>query len=83
MIISFGARAQDISPASKNSFANWVIESNVNTPKNSVVKFYNAKQDVIYQEEIKGKKLNVNRKSVRNRLNRVLFMLTEKSNYAK
>ena len=76
LAITTVANAQD-SIGKKADFANWVIESNVNTPKISVIKFYNAKQELIYQEQINGKTINVNRSKVQKRLNEVLVKLTK------
>ncbi len=74
-----GTKAQVTSPVQNESFANWVIESNLKTPRNSVVKFYNAKQDLIYQEEIKDRRLNVSRVEVQYKLNQILAQLLEKN----
>lgn len=70
------ANAQD-NIGKKSDFANWVIESNIKTPKVSVIKFYNAKQELIYQEQINGKTINVNRVKVQKRLNEILAKLTK------
>ncbi|WP_026904000.1 hypothetical protein [Pedobacter glucosidilyticus] len=51
---------------------NWVIVSNVKTPKNSTVMFYNDKQELIYSELITNKRLNIERKKVKLALNQVL-----------
>lgn len=79
MAVATGAKAQNSKAFQKADFANWVIESNVKTPKNSIIKFYNAQQELIYEEEIKGKKLNVNRKKVKTTLNEVLAKLVAKT----
>jgi len=71
--------AQDVAPVQKFDFANWVIESNVKTPKTSTVKFYNAKQELIYQEVIQGKRLNVRREKLKRKLNQILVQLVEKN----
>ncbi len=54
------------------NFANWVVESNVKTPKNSIVKFYNASQELVYQEAVNGKKIKIERAKVREGLNQIL-----------
>lgn len=78
--IAAGAKAQDSTLTQKADFANWVIESNVKTPKNAVIKFYNAKQELIYEEEIKDRRLKVNRKKVSATLNSILAQLVAKNN---
>lgn len=79
MAIVIGTKAQEIKPTQKADFANWVIESNVKTPKTSTVKFYNAKQELIYEEVIAGKRLNVRREKVKKKLNEILVQLAEKN----
>ena len=51
---------------------NWVVVSNIKTPKNSTVMFYNDKQEIIYSEVITNKRLNIERKKVKLALNQVL-----------
>jgi hypothetical protein len=64
---------------------NWVIVSNIKTPKNSTVMFYNDKQELIYSEVITNKRLNIERKKVKLALNQVLkkAIETEKVIYDK
>jgi hypothetical protein len=50
----------------------WVIESNVKTPRQSTVYYYNRSSVVIYREDVSGKKLNTNRRKTVRRLNQVL-----------
>jgi hypothetical protein len=50
----------------------WVIESNVKTPKTQTVKFYNAWQQLIYQETIAGKELKFSKPKVQKKLNEAL-----------
>ena len=73
------ASAQELATTPKVDFANWVIESNVKTPKVSTVKFYNAKQELIYEEVIEGKRLNVRREKTKRILNQILIQLAEKN----
>jgi hypothetical protein len=75
-IMAMGSYAQQAPMA---NFANWVIESNIRTPKNSVIKFYNAKQELIYQEQIIGKRINTQRLKVRMALNDILYQLLIKN----
>jgi hypothetical protein len=51
---------------------NWVIVSNIKTPKNSTVMFYNDKQELIYSEVITNKRINIERKKIKLALNQVL-----------
>ena len=50
----------------------WVIESNVKTPRQSTVYYYNRSNEVIYREDVSGKKLNTARRRTVRRLNQVL-----------
>src|SRR3712207_2690807 len=51
----------------------WVVESNVKTPKESVVYFYTRGNDLIYKETISGKRINIKRKKTVRSLNAVLM----------
>ena len=50
----------------------WVIESNKKTPRQSVVHFYTNEGVQVYQEEVVGKKINLNKRKTRMRLKQVL-----------
>lgn len=50
----------------------WVMESNVHTPKNHIVRFYTNNNVLIYSENISGKKLNINQRKVKMKLKEVL-----------
>ncbi|WP_152969617.1 hypothetical protein [Pedobacter sp. Hv1] len=59
------------------NFANWVVESNVKTPKNAIVKFYNANQELVYQEAVVGRKIKIERAKVREGLNQILKQIIQ------
>lgn len=73
--LAIEAKAQDSTVLKKADFTSWVIESNTKTPKISAIKFYNAKQELIYQEMISGKNINVNRVKVLKKLNEVARLI--------
>ncbi|MGB8193341.1 MAG: hypothetical protein WCF67_15530 [Chitinophagaceae bacterium] len=50
----------------------WVIESNVKTPRQSIVHFYNNEHVVVYREKVEGFKINLQRKKTLFRLKGVL-----------
>lgn len=50
----------------------WVIESNTASPKKQTVKFYNANQKLLYQEDYNLKVLNCSRKRTCKMLNGAL-----------
>ncbi|MFT3826133.1 MAG: hypothetical protein QM731_19580 [Chitinophagaceae bacterium] len=50
----------------------WVVEDNVKVPKEHTVRFYNQHDVLVYQETVKGVRLNLNRKKVKVKLTRAL-----------
>jgi hypothetical protein len=69
IVVLTTASAQDLT-SRQDSY--WVIESNLFTPRNSIVYFYNAENQLMYKQTVSGKKLNVNRALVRKKLNDML-----------
>lgn len=72
LIISSGTYAQRKRIAMPEE-GYWVIVSNVKTPKKNTVYFYNPSKQLISQQEIIGKKLNVSKKRIVRELNGMLF----------
>ena len=50
----------------------WVVESNIKTPKNSIVYFYTNDQKLVYTEKINGMVLNTSKRKTRMKLKKVL-----------
>ncbi len=50
----------------------WVIESNIKTPKKSIVYFYSAGHELMYKENVECRKLKVGNKKTVKRLNAAL-----------
>jgi hypothetical protein len=50
----------------------WVIKSNINQPREAVVYFYTLQHELVYEEEVKNAKLNINRSRVKMRLKKAL-----------
>ena len=50
----------------------WVIESNVRTPENSVIYFYNNNNELVYKEKLEGIRINWKKKRVLMHLKTVL-----------
>ena len=74
-LFSVSASAQSNSeklPAWLSEKGYWVIESNVKTPRSSIVHFYNNDNVVVYREKVEGVKLNLNRKKTLMRLKTAL-----------
>jgi len=50
----------------------WVLESNIHTPLNHIIRFYNNDHVLVYTEKLTGIKLNTDKKKVKMRLKRAL-----------
>ena len=50
----------------------WVIESNIKTPKSSIVRFYTNDHNLVYTEKVEGVKVNVQKKKTLMNLKSVL-----------
>ncbi|HWA35606.1 MAG TPA: hypothetical protein VG737_15800 [Cyclobacteriaceae bacterium] len=66
MIIVMGAAAQTTS----NNY--WVVEGNVNTRDYTLIRFYDSANNLIHEETIQGKFLDINRKKNVKLLNKKL-----------
>ena len=50
----------------------WIIESNIKSPKTSIVYFYNNENTVVYSEKVEGVRINIKRKQTCMRLKKAL-----------
>ena len=50
----------------------WIIESNIHTPLDHIVSFYNNDHVLLYQEALKGMKLDPEKRKVKMRLKKLL-----------
>ena len=50
----------------------WVIQGNLNFPKKAVIYFYTNDRELVYKEQVTGKRINVNRLKTRKHLETVL-----------
>ena len=50
----------------------WIIESNIKTPKTSLVYFYNTNDVLIYSEKVEGVRVNIKRPKTCMRLKKAL-----------
>lgn len=50
----------------------WVVESNVKIPKQYTIRFYNNDQLMVYQEQVQGIVLKLQKRSVKMNLKKVL-----------
>lgn len=65
-ITSIELNAQEETPAATtpewvSEKGYWVVESNKKTPKDATVYFYTNDHQMVYKEEVKGRKLKLNR----------------------
>jgi hypothetical protein len=58
----------------------WVVETNINTPRHSVVRFYTAKHELVYQEAVTGKKVRFENTRVKTLLDKALLQAVIKGN---
>jgi hypothetical protein len=50
----------------------WVVESNIHTPKQHIVYFYNNDGVLVYKEKIEGLRINASKRTTRMQLKQVL-----------
>jgi len=50
----------------------WVVESNVKTPFNSIIHFYDNDNVLVYREKVDGVKINLNKSRTKMRLKKIL-----------
>lgn len=72
-----GSQAQDKITANQGF---WVIENNINLPKVQTVKFYDARNRLMYEETVYTK-LNIKKKKILVALNQILDKLNERTAY--
>ena len=74
-LISIGSFAQG-SPSSNPKWVSdsgyWIVESNIHTPLNHIIWFYNNDNVLVYKEIVTGVKLNPARRKVKMKLKKVL-----------
>lgn len=73
LLLAYAGNTQQIASIQKQeSQGFWVVESNVKTPKSSMVYFYTPEGILMYKENVNDKKLKVNRRKTVKRLNAAL-----------
>jgi hypothetical protein len=50
----------------------WVVESNISSPKDQVIKFYNSKLELIYEERVSNRKIRYEKERIKKALNKTL-----------
>jgi hypothetical protein len=75
-LISFCSFAQDnaspVSPRWISDKGYWVIESNIHTPLDHIILFYNNDNVLVYKETVTGVRINANKRKVKMKLKKAL-----------
>jgi hypothetical protein len=50
----------------------WVVESNKNSPRNQLVKFYNSRLELVYEERVTNKKIRYEKARIKKALDKTL-----------
>lgn len=50
----------------------WVVESNINSPRDHIIRFYNTENVLVYKETLAGIKMNAERIKVKMKLKKIL-----------
>ena len=50
----------------------WVVEGNIHTPLDHIIRFYNNANELVYTETLSGVKLDIRKKKVKMKLKRAL-----------
>jgi hypothetical protein len=74
--------AQKPAPGNNSSKNYWVVETNLKQRNYSVVRFYNAADELIYEERLEGVYLNIARPKHVKRLNLALQQITDEPRLA-
>ncbi|MDP4262698.1 MAG: hypothetical protein Q8941_09225 [Bacteroidota bacterium] len=71
-LCSFSQNDHSVTPRWVSEKGYWVVEGNIHTPKNHVIRFYNNDDVLVYTETLTGVKLNTDRPKIRMKLKKVL-----------
>jgi hypothetical protein len=78
LAVSFSSFAQDDAhsdtriPRWISEKGYWVVESNIKTPYQSVIHFYNNDNVLVYREKVDGVRVNLNRSRTKMKLKKIL-----------
>jgi hypothetical protein len=74
-LLSFASFSQDEKPSIPRYVSDkgyWVVESNIHTPLDQIIWFYNNDNILMYKEVLNGVKLNPDKRKVKMKLKKVL-----------
>ena len=77
IILSFGLGEASQAQIVHSSENYWVVETNVHQRNYSIVRFYNAADELIYEERLDGMYLDIKKPKHVKRLNLALAQITE------
>lgn len=69
---AIGYSQQNDTPKWLSQKGYWMIESNLRSPKSSVIYFYNNDNVLVYKENVEGLKVKINKTKVRMSLKKIL-----------
>lgn len=69
---AFAQETENAVPRWASDRGYWVVESNIHTPLNHTVRFYNNDNILVYQETLTGVKLNPDRRRTKMKLKKIL-----------
>jgi len=75
LVLQAATFAQDhprVSPEWVSEKGWWVVESNIHTPKQHIIYFYNNDGVLVYKEKIEGMRINASKRTTRMHLKQVL-----------
>ena len=71
-LCSFSQTAQHAIPRWVSDKGHWVVESNIHSPLDHIIWFYNNDNVLVYKETLTGVKLNPEKRKVKMKLKKVL-----------
>ncbi len=77
VLLSSAAMATDQPQNNKSVKGAWVVETNEQNPNLSIIRIYNAQNEVVYEEQVKGDHVRPSKKMQR-KLNRLQEALVNK-----
>ena len=69
---SYGQRDSSITAPWASDKGYWVVEGNIHTPLDHIIRFYNNANDLVYTETLSGVKLDIRKRRVKMKLKKAL-----------
>ncbi|AHM62052.1 hypothetical protein D770_19005 [Flammeovirgaceae bacterium 311] len=75
--LTFGATFTGTAQTTSTDGAYWVVETNVKKNSYSIIRIYNKHDELVYQERIEGKSLDIKKRRHKKLLDQTLKIFTE------